>query len=151
MNCNLRIFGRGSAYPRQNCKFGNISTHWILARGNALTGKQKDQDAFQCWQNKRNAELHKLVMQEKEHGKSRGPKLWPASFHILSMSILYGPHRETLSEPRFNFHTLASCKTIGLSGTRTRPHDEYESCNGIQKKKANRGHSLALAVSYSLC
>ena len=70
--------------------------------------------------------------------------------HPIHVPRLHQPASWLL--PILYINTPGRGKAIWLS--RTRPHGEDKSCGGIHdpsKRKANKAHSLALAVSYSLC
>ena len=83
--------------------------------------------------------------------KARGLNHWPPPFHILSMFPDYTnptdrPHRH----PPFVFTLLQEVKQFDYSGLRFDPMMTMKAAVASIQEKANRGHSLALAVSYSL-
>ena len=71
--------------------------------------------------------------------------------HLLHVPSLYQTPRETSPIPRICFHTLQELKQFDHLGLRLDPMMNMKAAVAFILEKANKGHSLALAVSYSLC
>jgi len=73
----------------------------------------------------------------------------PASFHI-HVSRSYQTHRETSSIPIIISTLLQEVKQFDYLGLRIDPMMNMKAAVASILEKASKGHSLALAVSYSL-
>jgi len=83
--------------------------------------------------------------------KVNGHTLWPASFHILSMypdhtNLTQRPHRY----PGYLSTLLQEVKQFDYLGLRLDPMVNMKASVSSIQEKANKAHSLVLAVSYSL-
>jgi len=87
----------------------------------------------------------------KKPQKVQGKILWPAPFHILSMFPHYAnPNARSHTYPGFVSTPLQEVKQIDYLGLRLDPMLTMKPALASIQEKANKGHSLALAVSYSL-
>jgi len=83
--------------------------------------------------------------------KVQGQKLWPASFHILSMFPDYTKHAERPHQnPGFVSTLMQEVQQFDYLDLKLDPMMNMKAAVASIQKKANKGHSLALAVSYSL-
>jgi hypothetical protein len=83
--------------------------------------------------------------------KVQGQKLWPASFHILSMFPDYtNPTDRPHQYPGFVSTLIQEVKQFDYLGLRLDPMMNMKAAVALILEKENKGHSLALVVSYSL-
>jgi len=83
--------------------------------------------------------------------RSHGKSVWPAPFHILSMfPDCTNPDSRPHMYPGFVSTPLQEVKQIDYLGLRLDPMMTMKPAVASIQEKANKGHSLALAVSYSL-
>ena len=83
--------------------------------------------------------------------KVQGQQMWPASFHILSLFPDHTkPSKRPHQYPGFVSTLLKEVKLFDYLGLRLDPMMTMKVAAASILAKANKGHSLALAVSYSL-
>jgi len=87
--------------------------------------------------------------------KTNTKNWWPHSLasaipHPLHVPGPHQPHRAASLLPSICIHTPARGKTIWLSWSPTRPMVNMKAAVSFIQEKANKAHSLVLAVSYSL-
>jgi len=83
--------------------------------------------------------------------KVQGQQMWPASFHILSLFPDHTkPSKRPYQYPGFVSTLLQEVKLFDYLGLRLDPMMTIKAAVASILAKANKGHSLALAVSYSL-
>jgi len=87
----------------------------------------------------------------KKPRKIQGKHVWPAPFHILSMYPDYtNPNTRPHTHPGLLSTPLQEVNQIDYLGLRLDPILTVKPAVASMQEKANKGHSLALAVSYSL-
>ena len=93
----------------------------------------------------------RLKKEKNRPEKVNGNTLWPASFHILSTypdhtNLTYKPHLY----PSYLSALLQEVKQFDYLGFRLDPMVNMKAAVSSIQEKANKAHSLVLAVSYSL-
>ena len=81
----------------------------------------------------------------------KGTRTWPAPFHILSMfPDCTNPPLAPTAHPGFKSTPLVEVQEFDYLGLRLDPKMNMKAALASIQEKANKGHSLVLAVSYSL-
>jgi len=87
----------------------------------------------------------------KRPSTTRGQRTWPPPFHILSkFPDRTKPQDRPTPYPGFKSTLIAEVKEFDYLGLRLDPNMNMKAAVAAIQQKANKGHSLALAVSYSL-
>jgi len=115
--------------------------------------ERKGKDATQCRKNQSDV-FPKTIQARNARKRPRtvqGHQMWPASFHILSMFPDHTkPSERPHQYPGFVCTLLQEVKQFDYLGLRLGPMMTIKAAVASILEKANKGHSLALAVSYSL-